>query len=157
MDRADHQPVIAFAVTIVQMNAQNPAAPRRHNGRAGRYLAREKQMTKVQGHPGIGAANLVQRQKRGGKIGHQGKGARLVRFVFDRDIEAGIVIRNFRHRGNRIVPHPPVIALKGIVDPVLTHPQRHQIPAHFGQRVQSAFGLVDGGAAHGGVGVGKGA
>ena len=113
-------------------------------------------MREIQGNAGIGAVHLCQGKQVHAQIGQQGKGARLVRFVFHGNVECGVVIGHFGQSRDGGIPHGRIIALKAVIDPVLTQPQGHDLPPHFGQGIKTALGDVDGRAAHPRVGVGKG-
>ena len=67
----------------------------------------------------VGAAELAQRQERGGGIGQQREGAGLVGFVLDRDVDLRVVVGNLGQGFEVGLPHRVVITLKCIVDPVL--------------------------------------
>lgn len=60
---------------------------------------------------------------------------------------AGVVVGDLGDGGDAVVPLAGVIGLEGVVEPVLAHPERHQLAAHGRQRVDAAFCQVDGGAA----------
>ena len=139
MDRADHQPVIALAVAVIQMHPQDARIAPGQLRRLRRNFAGKQHMAEIQRDPGIAAPQFAQRQQVGGNIRHQRKRPRLAWLVFQCDVQVPVVVADLRQTGQTVLPHPRVIALKGIIHPVLPHPQRHHPPAHFGQRVQTAL------------------
>ena len=137
------------------MHAQDARIAPRQLRRLRRDFARKQHMAEIQRDAGIGPAQFLDRQKVGRNIGHQRKSAGFVRFVFQRHINRRIMIANLCQTFQTVVPHPRVIALKGVIHAVLAHPQRHHFAAHFRHRIQAALGDIDGSLAHFGVGVAK--
>ena len=65
------------------------------------------------------------------------------------------MIRHLGDRLNRIIPDFGIIGLKGIIEPILPHPERHQRPAKFCQSIQARLRFINRSAAHRWVWIGK--
>ena len=65
------------------------------------------------------------------------------------------MIRHLGDRLNRIIPDFGIIGLKGIIEPILPHPKRHQRSAEFCQSIQARLGFINRSAAHRWIWIGK--
>ena len=157
MNGAHHQPVVALAVAVVEVDPQKPRVAGNQVGGVGWHLVGVKDMGEVQRNAEVLSVHLLDRQQGRSDIRHQREGTGLVGLVFDGNVDRAIVVRNLGDGFGAGVPHRPIVALEGVVEPVLAHPQGHQAPAYFGQRVEAALGQVDSRPTHLGVGIGKGA
>ena len=157
VDRGHHQAVVAAAVAVVEVDAQEPAAAGGEGGGEGGLLAGVEQVGEVERHAEVRLPGLLDREQRGAEVAEQAEGAGLARLVLDRDVDAGVVGRDLADALDLERPEPGVVALERVVEAVLAEPEGHEPPAGRGEGVDAALGQVDRGAADGRVRVGEGA
>ena len=120
-----------------------------------RHLAGVEDVREVERDPEVRRPRLPDREQGRAHVRHEGVAARLVRLVFEGDVDGWIVAGDLVESRDGVVPHPPVVGLEGIVEAVLAEPERHQRAAHLGERVDAAPGEVDGLAPPFRVGIGE--
>ena len=152
-----HQAVVALPVPVVELDAEQPRVAIHQDRGVRRHLPGVEDVRKVQGDSQVRRSDLPDGEQGRARIRHQGVGPGLVRFVLERDVDCPIVSGEHVEGRNRVIPHPPVVGLEGIVEAVLAEPQGHQRSAHLRECVETAPGEVDGLPAPGRIGIGQGA
>ncbi len=154
---ADHQPVVALGIAVVQVQAQQARPAHHQRRRKGGLFVGVKRVRKVDGDAQVRSPRFVNRQKGGRGIGQDGIAARFVGLVFQADQTLRVMRGDLGDGRDLVLPQPGIVALEGIVPAVLAQPQRHHRGAHGAGGVDAAFGQVDRLAPDGPVGVGEGA
>src|SRR5437773_3688802 len=122
MHGSGHQSVIALAIAVIQMDAEQFRMASREHGSECRHLIGIEEMGEVQRDAEIVRSNFPSHQQGRADVGHQGKGARLVRLVFDGNVDCRIVATDFADRRDFHLPGSGIIDLTGVVEAILTHP-----------------------------------
>ena len=95
MHGADHQPIVALGVAVVEMHAEQLAMTRHQSGGKGRLLVGIEHMGEVERDAEIGQADIADRQQCRRRIRHQAVGAGLIGLVFQADLAIRIMRGDF--------------------------------------------------------------
>src|ERR1700728_1854111 len=138
------------------MEAEKAAVPADQGGCEGGLLVSIKHMREIECHPDIREVYILEGKERRRAVRHQAVGTRLVRLILDADEAFWIVQRDFADALDLFSPEPRVVGLKGVVEAILSKPERHQIAASPPSGVNASFGEVNRLAANRRIGIGEG-
>src|SRR5580692_977489 len=137
------------------MHAEKAAVPTDQGGCEGGLLVRIEHMREIERHADIREIHFLKGKERRRTVRHQAIGTRLVRLVFDADEAVWIVQGDLADALDLIRPELRIVGLKGIVEAILSKPQRHQIAASLPSSVNSSFGEFNRLAADRRIGIGE--
>ena len=157
MDGADHHPVVGRPVAVVEVDAEQLAAPDGHRRRGRRMLAGHQHVAEVEGDAEIRQADVGDSEQRVRHRADQRHPARVARLVLDADPDVRVPSGDPAEAVDLHLPERPVVGLEGVVEPVRSHPQDDMVDALRRGEVDRLARDPDRRLARGGVGMREGA